>query len=156
MNAGIMKFVGQAATDNVYDKNRICLFGITNWMTVMHNDILQKDAAAMDARDAPVTYEFIKPPNQGGGNTVKSEFLNPHHSHFIMVDNARQNTFGGEIPLRAKLESEIAKGDSTTRAIPVVVVVIEGGPLTVECVLCSVRQNIPCLFIDVIDLLILK
>jgi hypothetical protein len=104
----------------------------------------------MDSSDRPVIYEFIKPPNQD--KSVKAEFLNPHHSHFIMVDNARQNTFGGEIPFRAKLEAEIAKGDSTTRPIPVLMVVIEGGPLTVQCVLASVRQNIPCLFIDVKDL----
>jgi hypothetical protein len=37
-----MKYVGQAASDNMYDKSRIKLFGIANWTTVINNDALQK------------------------------------------------------------------------------------------------------------------
>ncbi len=47
-----MKFVGQAATDNIYDKNRICLFGIPNWMTVTHNDTLQRDQVNFTSNQA--------------------------------------------------------------------------------------------------------
>ncbi len=49
--------------------------------------------------------------------TIKSELLDPNHSHFILVDNSQLNTFGGEIEFRARLESHIQK------KIPVVMVV---------------------------------
>lgn len=34
--------------------------------------------------------------------------LDPNHSHFILVDNGTQHTFGVEIPFRARLEKEVA------------------------------------------------
>ena len=75
--------------------------------------------------------------------SIKAELLDPNHTHFILVDNAQLNKFGGEIDFRAKLESEIQK------KIPVVMVVVEGGPNTVKTVLKSVENEIPCIFVDV-------
>jgi hypothetical protein len=80
--------------------------------------------------------------------TIKSELLDPNHSHFILVDNSQLNTFGGEIEFRARLESHIQK------KIPVVMVVVEGGPNTVKTVLKSIQNEIPCIFVDVIIYLI--
>jgi transient receptor potential cation channel subfamily M protein 2 len=82
--------------------------------------------------------------------SIKQELLNPDHSHFILVDNAKLNDFGGEIDFRIKLEKEISKGNQKTKPIPLIMVVIEGGPNTVKCVLQSVKNGIPCVFIDVI------
>lgn len=39
----------------------------------------------------------------------KESFLDPNHSHFILVDNASQHKFGIEIPFRARLENEVSK-----------------------------------------------
>ena len=76
--------------------------------------------------------------------SIKTELLDPNHSHFILVDNSQLNTFGGEIEFRARLESHIQK------KIPVVMVVVEGGPNTVKTVLKSIQNEIPCIFVDVI------
>ena len=61
--------------------------------------------------------------------------------------------FGGEIKLRFRFEREMFEGDGEWRApIPVVVVVIEGGPNTVKSALESLQAKIPILVLDVIDL----
>lgn len=63
--------------------------------------------------------------------------------------------FGGEIKLRFRFEKEMFEGDGEYRApIPVVVVVIEGGPNTVKCTLESLEANIPILVLDVTYLII--
>lgn len=50
--------------------------------------------------------------------------LDPNHSHFILVDNQKRNTFGGEIELRAKLEHAIANNTTTKEKIPIVSLVL--------------------------------
>ena len=37
----------------------------------------------------------------------RQSFLDPNHTHFILVDNGSQNQFAVEIPFRAKLEESI-------------------------------------------------
>ena len=38
--------------------------------------------------------------------------LDPNHTHFILVDDGRQNAYGGEIKFRAQLERELRMGKS--------------------------------------------
>lgn len=60
--------------------------------------------------------------------------LDPNHSHFVLVDNSELNKFGGEIEFRGKLERAIVnfKNDSSSEdtGVPIVVLVLEGGPGT--------------------------
>lgn len=77
-----------------------------------------------------------------GGVGEKSSPLDPNHSHFVMVDNAQLNMFGGEIKFRGRLEKAIVSyrkdaveaGESTRNEseAPIVVLVLEGGPNTLE------------------------
>lgn len=50
--------------------------------------------------------------------------LEPNHSHFILVDNAKIE-FGGEVDYRANFEAEL----SNNGEIPLVVLVLGGGKL---------------------------
>ena len=54
--------------------------------------------------------------------------LDPNHSHFILVDNAKIE-FGGEVDYRAKLEAELSrvKEQNNEIEIPLVVLVLGGG-----------------------------
>ena len=86
------------------------------------------------------------------GNNRKQP-LDPNHSHFILVDNAKIS-FGGEIDFRAALESEISKGrksekNTITNEIPIVLLVLEGGVGTLKTVFESVKNNTPCVFVEV-------
>lgn len=85
----------------------------------------------------------------------KSTLLDPNHTHFILVDNAKLNEFGGEVDFRSQLESRIASGILTTtnggkrlEPIPIIQVVAGGGPITLSNVLSAVENATPCIFID--------
>lgn len=82
--------------------------------------------------------------NLNNGVVDKSVFLDANHSHFVMVDNSQLNVYGGEIKFRTKLEKAIVGyrkdasevGEPTrnneSEAAPIVVLVLEGGPNTLE------------------------
>ena len=47
---------------------------------------------------------------EAGGRVLETNvgpFLEPHHTHFLLVDNGTNGQFHTEIPLRAKLEAHI-------------------------------------------------
>lgn len=44
----------------------------------------------------------------------KESFLDPNHTHFVLVDNGTQHHFGVEIPFRARMENSIANMKTNT------------------------------------------
>lgn len=115
--------------------------------TTKVNDVDDDD----DGESAPVKYQVGDKPT-----APKTQYLDPNHTHFLLVDNSQLNMFGGEIKLRFRFEREMFEGSgettTTTRTrapVPTVVVVVEGGPNTVKCVLESLEANIPILVLDV-------
>jgi transient receptor potential cation channel subfamily M protein 2 len=96
----------------------------------------------------PVDYSLI-----AKSEKERQQPLDPNHSHFILVDNSRIS-FGGEIDFRAALESAISKRKTSssniiTDDIPIVVLVLEGGVGTLKTVLESVKNDSPCVFVEV-------
>jgi hypothetical protein len=73
----------------------------------------------------------------------KNELLDPNHSHFVLVDDAKHD-FRGEVRFRAELERKLIEKDK----IPIVVLVIGGGPGTAEFVYEAVKKSTPCVFLD--------
>lgn len=76
-----------------------------------------------------------------GSSKDKNAPLDPNHSHFILVDNSQLNKYGGEIEFRGKLEQAIVSYSSDSSEFnestngyqtPIVVLVLEGGPNTLE------------------------
>ncbi|XP_022111614.1 transient receptor potential cation channel subfamily M member 2-like [Acanthaster planci] len=64
----------------------------------------------------------------------KEVLLDPNHTHFILVDDGTVGSFGVEIKFRAKMEKEISEQKvygNTNVSVPVVCVVVEGGPNTI-------------------------
>ncbi|CAC5410874.1 TRPM3 [Mytilus coruscus] len=66
--------------------------------------------------------------------------LEPNHTHFIMVDGSDETVSR----LRTNLRSYLA----TRLQIPVILLIVEGGPKTFEIALESVNKNIPVLVIE--------
>ncbi|RNA11750.1 transient receptor potential cation channel subfamily M member 2-like [Brachionus plicatilis] len=118
-NAGIMKHVGETVR---FTRSKVTLIGIASWTATSRNE----DLISCD-EDTPLRF-------------AKSQYLEPNHTHFILVDDSKYNDFGGEIQFRAKLESEISK----IKKIPIILVVVEGGPNTAATVLESLKKSIPC------------
>ena len=97
-----------------------------------------------------VEYDINHKPSPNSPIT-KFASLDPNHSNFLLIDDARLNVFGGEIDSRSRIEKALFCCNGEQReAIPLVIVCIEGGPNTVWQVLESVKNGIPCLFVNVI------
>ena len=91
--------------------------------------------------------------------------LDPNHNNFILVDDGSEGSFGKEIEFRASFESELRKGrslnyyrkkftrrienDSEQENVPMVLIVVQGGPNTLKTVAESLGQNIPVLILAV-------
>ena len=58
--------------------------------------------------------------------------LNPHHTHFVFVDNGKvaPAAWGGEIGLRGNLENTYSR----SKGVPMVLLVVQGGPGTLQTV----------------------
>ena len=106
-------------------------------------------------------------------------FLDPNHTHFILVDDGSDSMFGVEISFRAKLEAELRKGyslsfyeDKRMRrnsffrsstetigsfeenseidiTIPMILIVVQGGPNTLKTVFESIEKEVPILILVV-------
>jgi len=141
-----MKYIGEAVNKNINSLNaekRLVLLGIANWTTVAKRESL----ILKDNCQQPVEYSLKDFKSQKG---IKVERLDPNHTHFILVDNSRENEFGGEIDFRARLEDHLRRTVKIGEygELPVVMVVLEGGPNTARAVIESVRKRIPCIFIN--------
>lgn len=140
-NTGVMRHVGEAVKGHTVmsrgallskDKaSQLHLIGIATWGIVDHREDLINSQGV-------VTYHMTPSLLSEGA------CLDNNHSHFILVDDGTVGKYGGEIPFRASLQNcittkKIAK--SKSHGIPVVLLVLEGGPNTIQTVLESVTSN---------------
>lgn len=99
-------------------------------------------------------------------------YLDPNHSHFILVDDGSEGSFGKEIAFRAQLENELCQGrslrdyqnrrqkstitsdldfnnSSDDQKIPIILIVVQGGPYTLLTVEETLKKNKPVLVLAV-------
>jgi hypothetical protein len=77
------------------------LIGIATWGVIFDNDKLEVDNDSCNygyLTRKPVFYN-------GYGKDTKATFLDPNHSHFILVDAGKGKDFGQEIELRCQFEA---------------------------------------------------
>ncbi|KAG8453087.1 hypothetical protein GDO86_004775 [Hymenochirus boettgeri] len=142
-HAGVMKHVGEAIRDFSGGENEseIVLIGIATW-GIVHN----RKSLISAAGGAPAEY----PMDEGSQGGLCC--LDNNHTHFILVDDGTYRKYGVEIPLRTKLEQYISeqtveKGGTTIK-IPIVCVVLEGGPGTLDTIYSSMCDNTPCVIVE--------
>jgi transient receptor potential cation channel subfamily M protein 2 len=82
---------------------------------------------------------------------TKDALLEPHHSHFVLVDTGDLTRFGGEIDFRGALQQAVQSygGNSSREKVPLVLLVVGGGPNTYLTCLKTVEARSPCIFIKV-------
>ncbi|CAF3941979.1 unnamed protein product [Rotaria sp. Silwood2] len=160
MNTGIMKLVGEIVQIYPSRCRPIHLIGISTWGCIA-------GVQQLDGHGENVSYH--KPASEGKGVAP----LEPNHTEFIFIDDGSDRKYGREISFRARLEKAIS-GDffaslskvapkmtrpsltptPTSRPepsdpIPVVLLVVEGGPNTVRTVHEAVVENsIPAVFLE--------
>ena len=89
--------------------------------------------ASADGTAGTSMVHYVKRKN----NSHDSAGIDANHTHFLMVDNQKDEDWGGEIELRTKLESELAK----YYRVPLVLLVIEGGANTYKTVINALRRG---------------
>ncbi|XP_038076672.1 transient receptor potential cation channel subfamily M member-like 2 isoform X3 [Patiria miniata] len=142
--AGVMKYVGEAVRDYALlgtaagHSNVVCI-GFASWGAIDQRDKLIDDRGRF-----PAYYRMdTKKP--------KGVLLDPNHTHFILADNGTEGKFGVEIKLRAKMEKEISEQKMSGVAnvsVPVVCVVVEGGPNTIATVYEAIMNGTPAVIVS--------
>ncbi|XP_034059864.1 LOW QUALITY PROTEIN: transient receptor potential cation channel subfamily M member 2 [Gymnodraco acuticeps] len=143
-HTGVMKHVGKAVRDYALSSStqgQIVAIGVATWGTI-HN----RDALAHPEGCFPAHYELdIK--GQG-----RLSCLDNNHTHFLLVDDGTQGNYGVEIELRSCLEKCISgkrlgnKESGVT--IPVVCVVLDGGPGTLNTIYNAMLNGTPCVILE--------
>ncbi|KAE8633107.1 hypothetical protein XENTR_v10001784 [Xenopus tropicalis] len=134
INTGASKHVGDALKAHASQHLRkICAVGIPPWGAIENQqDLIGKDVVCL--------YQTLINPMS------KLTSLNSMHSHFIMVDDGTVGKYGNEMKLRRNLEDFISLQKIHTRmgqGVPVVGLVIEGGPNVILMVWEYVRSTPP-------------
>ncbi|KAK3605983.1 hypothetical protein CHS0354_019662 [Potamilus streckersoni] len=140
-NTGVMKHVGKAIKDHgltATNQKPVVAIGIAPWGVIQNRNALEANKGSRPAR---YRIEEHLNPNEC--------FLDPNHSHFILVDNGTQHKYATEIPFRAELERKISEMPTDTDAVsvPIVILVLEGGPGTLETVQNALKQNTPAVIV---------
>ncbi|KAJ8980323.1 hypothetical protein NQ317_008031 [Molorchus minor] len=130
----VTKHVGDALLlERSQRTGRVNIIGITPWGIVEnYQDLI--------GHNYEVPYHSISSPRS------RNAALNSRHAYFLLVDNGTVGKYGAEIILRRRLEKYISKQrlyPFTQSPIPIVCLVIEGGPNTIRSVLEYVTDDPP-------------
>ncbi|XP_048185287.1 transient receptor potential cation channel subfamily M member 1 isoform X2 [Perognathus longimembris pacificus] len=134
LSTGVISHVGDALKDHSSkSRGRVCAIGIAPWGMVENKEDLI-------GRDVTRVYQTMSNP------LSKLSVLNNSHTHFILADNGTLGKYGAEVKLRRQLEKHISLQKINTRlgqGVPVVGLVVEGGPNVVSVVLEYLREDPP-------------
>uniref|UniRef100_A0A8C1TG18 Transient receptor potential cation channel subfamily M member 1-like n=1 Tax=Cyprinus carpio TaxID=7962 RepID=A0A8C1TG18_CYPCA len=134
VSTGVIRHVGDALKDHSSkSRGKVCAIGIAPWgILESKEDLIGKD---------------VNKPYQAISNPLsKLAVLNNSHSHFILSDNGTCGKYGAEVKLRRLLEKHISLQKINTRlgqGVPVVCLIVEGGPNVISIVLESLREEPP-------------
>uniref|UniRef100_A0A6I8P5T6 Transient receptor potential cation channel subfamily M member 3 n=1 Tax=Ornithorhynchus anatinus TaxID=9258 RepID=A0A6I8P5T6_ORNAN len=134
VSTGVIRHVGDALKDHSSkSRGRICAIGIAPWGIVENKeDLIGKDVTRV--------YQIMSNP------LSKLSVLNNSHTHFILADNGTLGKYGAEVKLRRQLEKHISLQKINTRlgqGVPVVGLIVEGGPNVISIVLECLREEPP-------------
>ena len=124
-DTGVMRLVGNAVAEYNVD---LPVVGVFPWGVVNEREQLTHPSSGSlhdPARPGVATYKPTPP-------TIDGAPLNPNHTHFVFVDDGKEGraAWGSEIQLRSALESAVSKAKN----IPIVQLVVQGGPGTLRTV----------------------
>uniref|UniRef100_A0A8C5LER0 Transient receptor potential cation channel subfamily M member 2 n=1 Tax=Jaculus jaculus TaxID=51337 RepID=A0A8C5LER0_JACJA len=144
-NTGVMKQVGEAVRDfslsSSYKDGDVITIGVATWGTIHNREGLVHPMGSFPA-------EYVLDEEGQGQLTC----LDSNHSHFILVDDGTHGRYGVEIPLRTKLEKFISEQTKERGGvaikIPIVCVVLEGGPGTLHTIYNAITNGTPCVIVE--------
>ncbi|XP_078119009.1 LOW QUALITY PROTEIN: transient receptor potential cation channel subfamily M member 2 [Sander vitreus] len=144
MHTGVMKHVGQAVRDHALSsamQGQIVAIGVATW------GIIQNKKALVNSEGCFPAHYLMDIESQG-----RLSCLDNNHTHFLLVDDGMQGQYGVEIELRSRLEKYIAGkhlgNEESHMTIPVVCVVLDGGPGTLNTIYNSMLNGTPCVILE--------
>ncbi|XP_078670939.1 transient receptor potential cation channel subfamily M member 1-like [Branchiostoma floridae x Branchiostoma belcheri] len=140
-HSGVTRQVGDAMGElSTRTRMRICTLGVAPWgMVDNREDLISPD-------DIKQYHTMVDPLSKGA-------ILNSYHTHFLLVDNGSVGRYGAEKDLRKHLERHISQQRISirhTKGVPVVCVVVEGGPNVIHTV-CEYTKEVPPVPVVVLD-----
>ncbi|KAM6985111.1 transient receptor potential cation channel subfamily M member 2 [Aplochiton taeniatus] len=144
-HAGVMKHVGKAVRDYALSSSSlgkpVVALGIATW-GILHN----QQALVHPEGRFPAHYSLDV---EGQG---RLSCLDNNHTHFLLVDDGTHGQYGAEIELRSRLEKLISQRPLGNREsgvkIPVVCVVLDGGPGTLNTIFNAMLNGTPCVILE--------
>ncbi|XP_029314727.1 transient receptor potential cation channel subfamily M member 2 [Cottoperca gobio] len=143
-HTGVMKHVGKAVRDHSLSSStqgQIVAIGVATWGVIHNRDVLVHSDGCFPA------HYVMDIKGQG-----RLSCLDNNHTHFLLVDDGTQGHYGVEIELRSRLEKCISgkrlgnKESGVT--IPVVCVVLDGGPGTLNTIYNAMLNGTPCVILE--------
>ena len=131
-DSGVMQLVGRALAE--YDA-RVAVVGVAAWGVVYGRERLE--GSQDDVVELPRDRE----------NSIHGTNLEPNHTHFVLPDNGASGSkaWGSEIQFRFILEREYA----ARRKVPRVLVVVQGGPGTLQSIYEAIFGECPVVLVQV-------
>uniref|UniRef100_A0A8C1TMH0 Transient receptor potential cation channel subfamily M member 2 n=1 Tax=Cyprinus carpio TaxID=7962 RepID=A0A8C1TMH0_CYPCA len=144
-HAGVMKHVGMAVRDYTLSsglmEGQIVVIGVAPWGVIHNRHTLVHPEGCFPA------YYALDEQGQG-----RLSCLDINHTHFLLVDDGTHGHYGVEIELRARLEKLISQQTLGSResgvTIPVVCVVLDGGPGTLNTIYNAMLKHTPCVVLE--------
>ncbi|XP_059198440.1 transient receptor potential cation channel subfamily M member 2-like [Centropristis striata] len=142
-HAGVMKHVGQAVRDYSLSsmKGQIVAIGVATWGTIHNRETLVHPEGRFPA-------QYVMDVKGQG----RFSCLDNNHTHFLLVDDGTNGNYGVEIELRSQLEKCISRkrlGNIESGVnIPVVCVVLDGGPGTLNTIYNAMLNGTPCVVLE--------
>ncbi|XP_066542040.1 transient receptor potential cation channel subfamily M member 2-like [Hoplias malabaricus] len=144
-HTGVMKHVGKAVRDYTLSSSsvegQVVALGVATWGVIHSRQVLINPEGCFPA------HYYLDEPGQG-----PLSCLDVNHSHFLLVDDGTHGRYGVESELCGQLEKLISeqplgKRDSRVK-IPVVCVVLDGGPGTLNTIYNSMMNSTPCVILE--------
>lgn len=66
----------------------------------------------LSAKEYTIGLDEVRAARRGGNSNAGSTYLEPHHTHFLLVDDGSEGRYGTEIDFRARLEAELFNSSS--------------------------------------------
>nr|XP_047126615.1 transient receptor potential cation channel subfamily M member 3 [Hydra vulgaris] len=124
-NTGVMKQVGEA----LQGTTKACI-GISTWGIITNAEkLIAEESEFGGVVDYQVACSLVQ----------RGAFLDHNHTHHLMVDDGSVGKYGKEIPVRSRVEEYIMREVN----VPSVLMVVEGGPGTLDTVLGALTNEPP-------------
>ena len=122
--------------------NEVVAIGIATWGSIKGKEALIPPADYTPESNSDFEAQYQKP--------LKGIGLDPNHTHFIFVDDGSNYQFGKEQALRGKFESVLCENGVARKRtkVPIVCVMVEGGPGTIATVINALVNGTPCVVIE--------